>query len=431
MKEKFNSFMNEKFLPIATKISNQRHLVALREGLIASMALSIVGSIFILVNQFPNDAYQNFMISIFGESWIKFVNTTTTPATTGIISVVAAFTIAYYLVENAGHKGVPAGVISLSAFFVASTLTEGGWPTGSLDSSALFTAAIISLFAGEVYLFFVKKNIVIKLPDSVPPNIASAFTALIPGTVIISSVFLVKIGFALTPYGDIKTFIFTLIQTPLQGLGVSYVGFTLFEIVAQVLWLFGIHGHSAISPIRTPLLSAANLENLEAFTAGGPIPNIIESGFVQYVHIGGAGTALALSFFMAFMSKSKQCKTIGKLSLVPAIFNINEPLLFGMPIILNPYMMVPFILAPTTAITIAYVAVKYFGFPMLTGVSIPWVMPKIITGFLATDGNIMGSVLVIICMLAAGLIYYPFFKAWDKKCLKEEQAQDQEQIIDK
>lgn len=416
----FNRFMEEKFMPIASKISMQKHLLALRDGLIVSMPLMIVGSMFVIFNEFPSEAYQNFMISIFGEAWSGFVWTTIFPATTNIVALLASFSIAYYFVKQQGETPMPAGAISLSAFLVTTTLGEGGWSTASFDATSLFTALILALVTGEIYTYFLRKKIVIKLPDSVPPNVASSFIALIPAAVILTLALLLKLGFAATPYGDVKNFIFTLIQTPLKNLGTSIGGYTVFELCAHVLWIFGLHGHNILNPIMTPMLSAASLENLGLFKAGSQLSNIITQEFVTFVYIGGAGATLPLTVMMSFMGKSKQVKQIGRLSLVPGIFNINEPLIFGMPIILNPYMIIPFIVAPVVCIIFAYTTINLGIFPMLTGISIPWTMPKLLVGYLGTNANIMGALLVLINFIIAGAIYFPFFKAWDKKCLKEE-----------
>lgn len=420
--DKFNSIMEEKFMPFAAKLSSQRHLLALRDGLIVSMPLMIVGSMFVIFNEFPSEAYQNFMIGIFGKGWSGFVWSTIFPATTNIVALLASFTVAYYLVKQTENTAIPAGAISLSAFLVVSTLGEEGWATSTFDATSLFTALIIALISGEIYLFFIRRKIVIKLPESVPPNVSSSFTALIPAAVILTSALLVKFGFAATAYGDVKTFVFTLIQTPLQNIGTSVGGKTIFELAAHFLWIFGLHGHNILGPIMSPVTQAASLENLALFEAGLPLKNIITEEFITYVYIGGAGATLPLAFLMAFAAKSKQVKQIGRLSLVPGLFNINEPLIFGLPIILNAYMVVPFILAPIVCVLIAYFGISSGIFPMMTGITIPWTMPKIIVGYLGTNSNIMGALLVLINFVVAGLIYFPFFKVWDKKCLAEETA---------
>lgn len=416
----FNKFMEEKFMPIASKISSQKHLLALRDGLIVSMPLMIVGSIFVILNEFPSKMYQDFMVDLFGKSWTGIVWTTIFPATTNIVALLASFTVAYYLVKQTEDNAVPAGAISLSAFLVTTTLGEGGWSTASFDATSLFTALIVALISVEIYLFFIKRKIVIKLPESVPPNVSSSFAALIPAIVILTLALAIKLGFAMTTYGDAKNFIFALIQTPLKNVGTSIGGYTVFELAAHFFWVFGLHGHNILGTIMTPMLQAASLENLELFKQGSEINNIITNEFCTYIYIGGAGATLPLAFLMSFMSKSKQVKQIGRLSLVPGLFNINEPLIFGLPIILNPYMIIPFIISPVVCILIAYFGINSGLFPMMTGVSIPWTMPKILVGYLGTNANIMGALLVLINFVISGLIYFPFFKAWDNKCFKEE-----------
>ncbi len=421
--DKFNDFMEEKFMPIAAKISSQKHLLALRDGLIVSMPLLVVASLFIVINEFPSAAYQEFMKGIFGDGWAGFVWSTISPATMSIVGLLASFTVAYNFVKNEGYDGITAGAVSMSSFLVLTTLGEGGWKTSTLDANALFTALIVALISAEVYTFFIKRNIVIKLPDSVPPNVMSAFIGMIPAAVILSLALVVKLGFKATPFGDLQNFVLVLIQTPLQNVGTSLVGYTVFELCAHILWIFGLHGHNILNPIMTPITSAASLENLALFQAGSPLKNIITGEFCTYIYIGGGGATLPLAFMMAFMAKSKQVKQIGRLSLVPGLFNINEPLVFGLPIILNAYMVIPYIAAPVVLVAVTYFAMSTGLFPLMTGVSIPWTMPKVLVGFLGTNANIMGALLVVINFCIAAAIYYPFFKAWDKKCVKEESGE--------
>lgn len=420
--EKINRLFEEKIGPIATKIAGQRHLVALRDGMILSMPVMIIGSFFIIFNAFPSETYQTFMVSVFGEGWNGFVWSMIFPATLSLVAVISLLGITYYLVEGYGQKGLPAAILALSAFLVLTPCMSGSWSIGSFGTTSLFTAMIIAVLSAEVYWWLIKHKITIKLPDTVPPNVATSFTALVPAAVIITLAFIIKIGFMQTSYGDLNNFIFTLIQTPLKTLGTSYAGNMIFEVIAHVLWTVGIHGHNIINSVRGPLVLATSLENLDLFEAGLQLKNIITQEFVTYVYIGGAGSTLPLACLMAFAAKSKQVKEVGKLAIVPGIFNINEPIIFGLPIIMNPFMMIPFLIVPLILTTIAYFGMAWGIFPLMTGVQIPWTMPKILVGYLGTNGSIMGALLVVINFAVAGVLYYPFFKLWDNQKYKEEQS---------
>lgn len=419
-------FLNEKLMPFAGRLASQKHLLALRDGLILSMPIMIIGSMFIIFNEFPSEAYQTFMVGIFGAKWSGFVWTSVYPATMAIVSLLASFGVANYLAKSYGHDGLPAAVISLSSFLLLTTVTpEWAWSVGSFDATGLFTAMLVALFVAEVYRIFLDKKITIKLPDSVPPNVSNQFTALIPGAVLITFFLIVKVSLANTEFGDVKALIFTFIQTPLKNVGTSVGGFMIFEMVAQLLWTIGIHGHNVINSIAQAPLMAASLENLENFRKGIEPLNIITDDFKTFIYIGGAGATLPLAFMMTFLAKSKQVKQIGKLSILPGIFNINEPITFGLPIILNPFMIIPFMITPIVLILVSYFGIASGIFPKMVGITAPWTTPKVLLGYIGSNGNIMGSLLVLVNFVIAGIIYYPFFSIWDKKKLQEESVSEQ------
>jgi PTS system cellobiose-specific IIC component len=276
------------------------------------------------------------------------------------------------------------------------------------------------LLVGEIYHFFLARKITIKLPESVPPNVANQFTALIPGAFTLTVFLIVKLLLANAGFVDFKSLVFTFIQTPLKNVGTSVGGFMVLEFVAHLLWTVGIHGHNIINAVGQAPLVAASLENLNNFKNGLPITNIITDDFKTFIYIGGAGATLPLAFMMTFLAKSKQVKEIGKLSLLPGIFNINEPITFGLPIILNPFMIIPFMITPLVLVLVSYFGIASGIFPMMVGISAPWTTPKLLLAYISSNGNIMASVLVLINFVIAGLIYYPFFRIWDKRKVAEE-----------
>ncbi|SBV92488.1 Cellobiose permease IIC component [uncultured Eubacteriales bacterium] len=410
----------EKFFGIATKIANQRHLLAVRDGLVLAMPLLIVGSLFIIIGDFPLDAYQNFMMGLLGEGWSDFVWNDVFPATVNLLALIAVFGIAKSLVDSYEVDGMPAGVIALAAFFLINTMDAEAWAWNAdlFGSGNLFVGMIVALLSGELYRVIVQKKLVIKLPGSVPPSVSRAFTSLVPALAILVSALVIKLLFRLTPFGDLPTFITEMVKAPLTLAGTSYPGSALAVLMEQLLWSLGIHGSSIVTSVMEPIWLNANLENLAAFQAGLPLPHIITQTFIEnLLWIGGSGTTLPVVVYMLIFAKSKTLKQVGRLSIAPGLFNINEPVVFGLPIVMNPFLMIPFILSPLVVLTISYFGMFLNIFPRMAGLTIPWTTPYLISGYLATGAHIGGVILQILNFVVAFLIWLPFIRSWDKRNL--------------
>jgi len=419
----FMRFMEDRFLPVAAKMGGQRHLLALRDGVVMVMPLLILGAFSMIIAEFPVEAFLNFMAGVFGENWNAFEGVIMN-ATYGIASVVACFGVAKSLVSSYDIEGTPAGIISMAAFFaiiVPKTLTNadgeevGAWVAGSLDATLLFTALLSALIVGEIYRFLVQKNFTIKLPDSVPKAVSAQFTALLPGTVIIILFTALRLCFAATPWGGFPEFVSDIIATPLRTLGTSYVGTLIACFFEHLLWFFGLHGSAiVIFPIFEPLWLMNMAENVSSGAA-----NIVTFTFYENgVWIGGSGATLPVVIYMLFCAKSKLLKNVGKVGIAPGLFNINEPVTFGLPVVLNPILMIPYILSPIAAMTVQYIGTAIGIFPLCNNM-VPWTCPILISGFLTT-GSIMGVVAQLCAMIVSFLIWLPFIRVWDKKCYKEE-----------
>lgn len=416
------NFVYDKIGPIASKIAAQKHLLAIRDGLVLIMPLTIVGSIFIILGEFPVAAYQNLMIGIFGEAfWGSFVWDVAFPATMGITSLVAVFGIAFSFVHNEGIDGLPAGAIGLAAYFFLLDGAEG--ISGYLGAEGLFVALLTGLIVGEIYTRFVKKDIVIHLPDSVPPTIMRSFIALIPCIVILFLFFFIRIGMSFTSYGTVHNLILTVLQAPLMGITNSFGGTIVSSLANSILWTFGLHGDQIVGSITGPIMTAAYLANVEAAKAG-LIPEFINcDGFgAIFLNFGGTGSILGLVLACKLTCKSKAIKQIANLGLIPSLFNISEPMMFGLPIVLNPIMMIPFILVTLVVTSVAYLGF-YLNLVNRIIVSPPWTTPIFASGFLATGGDWRAIVLQAICLLISILIYLPFVKYVDKGYIEKENAQ--------
>lgn len=414
---KVMEFMEEKFFPVAAKLGSQRHLLALRDGIIMIMPLLIIGSFSMIIAEFPIEAFTDFMAGILGENWTAFEGVIMN-GTFGIAAIVACFGVASSLVNSYGIEGTPAGVISMASLFiivVPSLVEDGGemaeaWMAGSFDPGLLFTALVVALLTGEIYRTMVQKEITIKLPASVPVAVSRQFTALIPGSIIMLIFTVVRLLFAATPWGGFSEFFNETLSIPLRHLGTSYGGTVVASFFEHLLWSFGLHGSAiVIFPIFEPMWLVNMAENINQGAK-----NIVTFTFYENgVWIGGSGATLPAVIYMLLFAKSKLLKDVGKIGIGPGLFNINEPVTFGLPIVLNPFLMIPYILAPIVAITVQYVGTAIGIFPYCN-IMVPWTTPFLISGFFTT-GSIMGVVAQLITLAATFLVWLPFIMLWDRK----------------
>lgn len=259
------------------------------------------------------------------------------------------------------------------------------------------------------------------MPPTVPPAVSKSFAALIPAVLTLTIFLVLRIVFTFTPWGNIHDFIYEIIQAPLTNLGKGIIPTIIAIFVIQILWFFGLHGQIIVNSVLDPIWNTLTLENLEAFRAGVEIPNIVTKQFIEIftVSLGGTGmTLIVLIIILAFM-KSRQLKEVGKLALPAGIFNVNEPAIFGLPVVLNPAIVIPWVLAPMVSTLVAYFAMATGLVPLTTGVSVPWTTPVFISGMLATN-SLRGGLLQLVQMVVVGVIWFPFLKVWDKKNVQEE-----------
>jgi len=441
--KKFISFLEIKVMPIASKIAAQRHIRALRDGLSITMPLIIIGSIFMILANFPVPGYVDFVNGIFGDG---FTAKLLYPirVTFDIVALLAVVAISYQLANDKDVDGLSAGAISLAAFLllipvqtVNVTLQEGGilnlgkvLPTANISAGGLIVAILTAIVATEIFIFVVKKNWVISMPESVPPAVAKSFTAIIPGLAVIVLFFLIRLGFESTSYGTIFTFITKFVGSPLALVGLSFGGMISTVSLYSFFWTMGIHGTRVVFGVMDSILLPAMDQNRAALEAGHQLPNIVTLQFYDnFVNsVGGCGATLGLIICILLIAKSKQNKAIGKLALAPAIFNISEPIIFGIPIVMNPIMMIPFVLAPLAIGSLTYIsmATGLVSFP--AGVAVPWTVPSFFSGFLATNGDWRAIVLQGVNILVSAVIYWPFLKAWDHTLVQQELEEEQLEI---
>lgn len=428
--------LEQKLVPLANVVGKNKYLLTLRDTFSMIMPLLIVGSIFTLIGSFPFEPWTDFLASVqIGDQTLSALVGVPATITVSMMALFVAFLMGYNFAEHEGLTDrVSAGLCSLLSWLLLMPLFTLFTPEGSeevfqvasipmdwVGSKGVFVAMIMGFVSIKIYGWFVRKDITIKMPDGVPPTVARAFTALIPMTVTIVCVWVVRIVFALTEWGNVFTFIYSFLQIPLQNLGGTVFAQAGVYLFAHFLWFFGIHGTNITDSVYNPILLALSAENLEAVQAGLPAPNIINAQFQSlFATIGGGGCTLSLLIAILIFCKSERLQKLARLCIAPGIFNINEPVIFGLPVVLNPVLFIPFILCPFIYIVLSYGVMAAGLVPICNGVLVPWSTPAILSGFLVSGWQ--GAVWQAILIALGVLIYLPFIKTLDKQYLAEQDA---------
>lgn len=406
-------WFEEHFVPVAARIGSQKHLVAIRDGFVAIMPLIIAGSFAVLINVFPIDAWTKFLDTTFG-GYIRTINGNVWTGTFMIMSYLVSFTIPYAFAKNKGSNELATGLLGLASFIILMPGMAEGWglPNAWAGTGSLFVAIFNGLFVAELFTrLFGNEKLLIKLPEGVPPAVARSFAALLPSliTIVVVAVFKLVWVEVLTATGweesgNIMQFVMDLIQKPLIGLANTLPAAIIVAFANHFLWFFGLHG----SNILEPLMQSLYLPALEANAAGTGSFIVTKPFFDAFVYMGGSGTTIALLAAILFASKRRRdMRDIAKLGVAPGLFNINEPVIFGMPIVLSPIFFIPFIMTPVVLTIVSFVFTK-IGLVPLTTVMVPWTTPPIIGGYLATGGSIFGGLLAVFNLVIAFAMYLPF-----------------------
>ncbi|MNW28947.1 Lichenan permease IIC component [compost metagenome] len=405
---------------ISTKIQKNPYISAISNGLMALMPILILGAIFSLLNALQLQPYQHFLES----TGLK--NYTSVPATvtTDLIALYAVFSIAYNFAQQHKQQGFSAGILALMSFWLVTPkgLLEDGATKAIgyswLGAKGLFVAIIVALIVGKVYTTVLEKKFYIKMPKGVPPTVEKSFAALTPGFIVAFIMLILTAIFAATPFGNMHDFVFSTIQVPLTSLGGTWWAMIICVFVIHLLWFFGVHGTLVVYSVVGPIWVALGLENLAAYQAGVPGTHIIGSPFFPvYVLVGGAGATLGLVIAMLF-AKSKRYKTLGRLAFVPSLIGVNEPLIFGMPLVLNIRFLIPFILTPLITSGTAILLTSLGILPVLNGVQVPLGIPILFNGWMTGGWRV--SVFQLLLITTSCAMYYPFFKKADAEALAQE-----------
>ena len=428
--KKVNEVLEERLLPIAAKLGNNKILISIRDGITLSMPLIIIGSLFLVIASFPIEAWTNWLADIGVDSYLwKGVD-----SSFGLMGLIASFGIANSLARQYNVDGVSAGIISLSSFIVVTPFITGeagaGIPVGYMGSKGLFVAMLLGIISALIFQWFINHNIQIKLPDAVPPAVARSFSALIPGAAIITLWLVVFAVFDMTGIGNIHDLLAKVLGGPLGLLGNNIFGTIIAILLNSLFWFVGIHGGNVVGSIMSPIWLMNSDANRLIFQADktAELPNIITSQFIDnFVFMGGGGATIGLVIVIAILARRRKAsqitKTMAPLTLTPGLFNINEPAMFGLPVVMNISLLVPFILAPIVNAIICYFAMSTGIVAKTTGITVSWTMPPIISGFLTTGGNVSGAILQIVCIIVDIAIYWGFYRTVEKQNLALETAE--------
>lgn len=416
-------------LVFAAKLSSQRHLGAIRNAFTALLPVVVTGSFCTLISNVVCNVRPGFvsLANLPGMSWLANLSPVFTAANYGtmnFITIGIIILISLGLAESHGMKDFTVAPVALGAYIslclttatVNCDIQEGTihevasvLAVNFTDAKGLFVGLITALCATELYCGLIKSGkLEIKLPESVPSNVARSFTILFPACLTILCVSAVGFVFSKVTGMTVFVAITTFIQRPLMHILTGLPGYLFLIFMTTVLWVFGIHGTQTLSAVYSPILLSAYAENEAAYAAGTAIPNIICSPFLScFSIITGAGITGGLLIAILLFSKRDDYKAIARIAIPCAIFNINEPVTFGLPIVLNPILAIPFMIAPAVSATFAYFMTT-IGFCGRMVVNSPWTTPPVLMAFLSSGGSVGAAITQLLCILLSAVVYTPF-----------------------
>lgn len=401
--------LEERLLPIADKIGGIAFLTALGATFQILLPVIMIGSFACLGAFLPVGGWQAFIAG----NGLGIAFMTTQSLTLSIIGLYIAFVLPYQYAQRLGMKPLGPAITSFMSFLlITPTELYTNIPEQWLGYGGMFTVLIVAWLAVRLCKLCDDKGIYIHMPESVPPMVEESFKTLVSAFIAAIVSIAVETFMAGTSFGCVHQVIYSLIQTPLSNLGLSYPGYLLIQLLSTLFMFCGIHGNTIFGTI-SPLTLAASAENLAAFQAGAGLPHIIIDSFSVMCQPGGIGGTLGLAFLCAFLAKSSQLRTLGRIAAVPSIFGINEPLLFGVPIILDPLLFIPYVLNPIICTSLSYLAYATGIVPRLTGTVVNWAMPQILSGFLAQGWQ--SALLQLVLIAVTTLVWFPFFRIVDRR----------------
>lgn len=437
-------FLEEKFVPLAAKIGSQRHLVAIRDAFVVIMPVTIVGAVAVLINNIQGvfaenglnvmsiyNGYTNFIQS----TGIADVMTAVNKGSINMMAVLLVTALGYQMAKGLDGDGIATSVVALTCYLglapavqtlatsytttdaggntleiievAGSDFASGGIAGAKLDSNGMFVGMLLTIVVSEIFVRLSKNDkLKITLPDGVPPAVANSFTVLIPA--IITVILVVALGTYVNKFTGMNLWdiIQEFVSAPLNSVADTLGTAILVSFLTHILWVFGLHGANLVGAVTTPIFTPMLVENTAAFENHQEIPNIV-AGVDLFTKLGGSGSTLGLIIAVLLFGKSQAERTVISISIAPGIFEINEPIIFGLPIVMNPIYMLPFILGPVVLSTVTYLLMQW-NIIERGCLTIPWVTPPILSAFLVTGGGFRAAIYQVIEIVFLVLLWTPF-----------------------
>ncbi|MFB8624155.1 PTS sugar transporter subunit IIC [Enterococcus casseliflavus] len=432
------SFVNnlEKIQLAAEKISDNRYLKAVSKGMVMTIPASITGAMLTLIANMPFDGYQEFIQS----NGLKTLLLLPGIFTSNIMGLIVVYFIAFNLAKSYKIDGMFPGFLAIVSFLILTPLATVEQQVHDtvrpvdfisfdfIGSRGMFVGIIVGLTVAKLYSWFIKNNITIRMPDSVPSFVEKSFSSIIPFFSITFIMACISWGFSFTSYGSAHNLVYSVLQVPIQQIGGSIGGVMVAYALIGLFWWFGIHGKAIIFGVYAPILQTMTIENMNAAAAGTTPPNLIDFGFTSaFLEIGGGGCVLGLAICFVFFAKSEQYKSVGRITSIPTFFGINEPITFGTPVCLNPMFLLPTVITPLVTGLIGYVSITTGLVPRMVGAQLPTGTPTFVNAVIAGGWRMLLA--QIVCVIVATAIYFPFFKMADNVEYKREQEAQKEQTV--
>lgn len=386
-----------------------KYFAAIRTGMVSIVPLTIVGGLFMIVAYLPVPGWEARIAPYLPLLQIPV------SATFGILAVVACFAIAYDLGQQLEQEAVVSATLATVTFLLIQVDVAGeSFSTDRLGSKGLFTAIIVALIAVRVQKFFTDRNLVVKMPANVPPVVYQSFVSLSPLFFLVIAAWFVRFSLGL----DINALVQTAFSPLVFALN-TLPGILAYAFLVTMLWSVGINGDNAVDVVVAPIFLHYLAENVAAMTQGQPLPYVTAYGFfTAFVNVGGTGATIALALIL-WKSRDAGFRKVSRLSLPTQIFQINEPIFFGLPIVLNPLFMIPYVLSALTLTAASYL-LMHWNLIHRPFVNVPWTTPPIVGHYLVTGGDWRAAVWGVVSILIAMAIYFPFAKAAERQRLKAE-----------
>lgn len=428
---RFIDFMNEHVAPVAKRMENQPHISAIRDGFIVVLPFLIVGS-FIMILLIP--PFDENTQNSFGQAWWAFSHWASGygwrffQMSFNAISLFTSASIAYNLAKAYKREPLPAAFLSVMTFLlVAAPVKDGAMDIKFFGGIGLFSAIFIAIYTVELTRLLEYLNIRIRLPKEVPSAVAESLNIVIPILAVLLTLYPVTLYIEHATGSTIPQIIMDF-MAPLIKVSDSLGAICLFVFATHLLWFLGINGSLVLMQLWTPFLLQNMAANLAAFQAGEPLPYIITNSFWDfYIVHGASGGVIALAFLLV-RSKSAHLRSIGKIGLVPSFFSIGEPIVYGVPMVVNPLFFIPLIFAPMANAIIAYLLLD-FNLIHRIYLMAPWTTPAPIGAYLVSGGDLWAPILSAGLILLDVVIYYPFFKMYEKVCLEKEKIEELNEVV--